>query len=58
MEDFKKKKRAKKIKLSPLVDRSNLYDTLSFDSDTMPIRIKDEDHSENNSQSISELESL
>lgn len=58
-----KKHQPKKIKLPPLVDRSNLYDTLSFESDTLydsckDIEISDENHSENNSQSISKLESL
>lgn len=63
----------KKIKMPPLVDRSSVYDTLSFDNDTLPDSTanwniktfwktytvdKDEDHNQNNSQGISELESL
>ena len=54
----------KKIKMPPLVDRSSVYDTLSFDNDTLyvgldkSIEITDEDNRKNNSQGISELESL
>lgn len=50
--------------MPPLVDRSQLHDTLSFDNDTSEvgnykfIEIKDEDNRKNNSQGISELESL
>lgn len=64
MTEFKKRVEPKKIKLPPLVDRSNLYDTLSFDSDTLSVesdssqKIKDENNNENNSQGVSELESL
>lgn len=61
MNDSLKRQQPKKIKMPPLVDRSEAYDTLSFDNDTLyetPKQIKDEDNSENNSQSISELESL
>lgn len=64
MTEFKKRVEPKKIKLPPLVDRSNLYDTLSFDSDTLSVesdssqKIKDENYNENNSQGVSELESL
>lgn len=62
-----KKREPKKIKMPPLVDRSSVYDTLSFDNDTLPlpseyktywkIRTVDEDHKQNNSQSIQQLES-
>lgn len=64
MTEFKKRVEPKKIKLPPLVDRSNLYDTLSFDIDTLSVesdssqKIKDENYNENNSQGVSELESL
>lgn len=64
MTEFKKRVEPKKIKLPPLVDRSNLYDTLSFDSDTLSVesdssqKIKDENYNENNSQGVPELESL
>jgi hypothetical protein len=56
----------KKIKLPPLVDRSEQYDTLSFDNETLP-DVKtfwrtypvenDENHNQNDSQSIQQLES-
>ena len=51
----------KKIRMPPLVDRSQAYDTLSFDNDTLyetPKTIDNEDNPENDSQSIPELESL
>lgn len=47
--------------MPPLVDRSQACDTLSFDSDTLyqaPKTVNHEDNPENDSQSISELESL
>lgn len=59
-----KRYQPKKFKLPPLVDRSETYDTLSFDNDTLYVGIdktietNDENHSQNYSQSISELESL
>ena len=58
-----KKPLPKKIKLPPLVDRSDMYDTLSFDCDTLPDskaldnHIKHEDNSQNNSQGLQQLES-
>lgn len=72
MQEYKKRTEPKKIKLAPLVDRSNVYDTLSFDNDTLPettgnwniktfwktYSTDHEDNSENNSQGISKLESL
>lgn len=64
MEDKQKRREPKKIKMPPLVDRSQLYDTLSFDSDTLfivpDIKTLDkgnENNSQNNSQSIQQLES-
>jgi hypothetical protein len=68
MDNFKNKKEPKKIKMPPLLDRSELYDTLSFEGDTLPdsteyktfwktYNTEDEDYSENNSESISKLES-
>lgn len=68
MDIFKNKKEPKKIKMPSLLDRSELYDTLSFEGDTLPdpteyktfwktYSKEDEDYSENNSESISKLES-
>lgn len=63
MDDYLKRRQPKKIKMPPLVDRSQAYDTLSFDNDTVynntskPIKTN-EDNPENDSQSISELESF
>ena len=53
--DFVKRREPKKIKMPPLVDRSNTYDTMSWDDDSFGRN--HENNSENNSQSISELES-
>lgn len=62
-----KRKQPKKIKLPPLVDRSDQYDTLSFDNDTLAdplgsdwnIRtfwktytIENEDHKQNDSEGL------
>jgi hypothetical protein len=61
MDDSLKRPQPKKIKMPPLVDRSQAYDTLPFDNDTLyetPKTIDNEDNPENDSQSISELESL
>lgn len=60
MDEPLKKRQPKKIKMPPLVDRSEAYDTLSFDSETLKSNTDktDENHSQNNSQSISQLESL
>ena len=61
MDDSLKRPQPKKIKMPPLVDRSQAYDTLSFDNETLyqaPQKIDNEDHSENNSESLSELESM
>ena len=61
MDDYLKRAQPKKIKMPPLVDRSQAYDTLSFDNDTLyevPKSIDNEDHPENNTQSLPELESL
>jgi len=61
MDDYLKRRQPKKIKMPPLVDRSQAYDTLSFDSDTLyqaPKTVNHEDNPENDSQSISELESF
>lgn len=59
MEDKQKRREPKKIKMPPLVDRSQLYDTLSFDSDTLfsvldkqTLDKVNENNSQNNSQSI------
>jgi hypothetical protein len=48
----------KKIKMPPVVDRNKEYDTMEFELDYPPIKTKDEDHKQNNSESISELDSL
>jgi len=64
MDDSLKRPQPKKIKMPSLVDRSQVYDTLSFDNDTVcnscqqSNLVTNEDNSENNSQGLSELESL
>jgi hypothetical protein len=61
MSEQQKKPEPKKIKMPPLVDRSEAYDTLSFDNDTLYEiykSIDNENNPENNSQSIPELESM
>lgn len=64
MMDKLNKPEPKKIKMPPLVDRSNQYDTLSFDGETLynvaeqTNRNTDEDNRKNNSQSVPELESM
>lgn len=64
MSEQQKRPQPKKIKMPPLVDRSQAYDTLSFDNDTVcnscqqSNLVTNEDNSENNSQGLSELESL
>jgi len=61
MDDSLKRPQPKKIKMPSLVDRSQAYDTLSFDNDTLyetSKTIDNEDNSENNSESIPELESM
>jgi hypothetical protein len=61
MDDSLKRPQPKKIKMPPLVDRSQAYDTLSFDNDTLyeiSKTIDNEDNPEIDSQSISELESM
>lgn len=52
-----KKREPKKIKMPPLVDRSMWYDTMSWCELTNKLDKTNEDYSENNSQSISKLES-
>ena len=54
-DNLKNRPEPKKIKMPPLVDRSNAYDTMSWSDDSFGRN--DENNSENNSQSISELES-
>lgn len=58
MDEFKNKPEPKRIKMPPLVDRSKWYDIMEYESDIPPTEHKDENYSENNSQSISELDSL
>lgn len=55
-----KKREPKKIKMPPLVDRSMWYDTMSWcELDSVTDQKKsDENNSQNNSQSIPELESM
>jgi hypothetical protein len=67
MDEFKNRPEPKKIKMPSLVDRSVLYDTLSFESDTpqnpkiyktfwQTYTEEYEDYSKDNSQGLSELE--
>ena len=64
MNEFKNKPEPKKIKMPPLVDRSCIGDTMVFsesawnDRKLLEALKNNEDNSQNNSQSISELESL
>lgn len=58
MNEFKNKPEPKKIKMPPLVDRSRLYDTLSWDNEPLTTDSSDEDYSKNNSESIPKLDSL
>jgi hypothetical protein len=60
MDELNKKRiEPKKIKLTPLVDRSKMYDTLSFENETLPDTKNwlNENNHENNTQSIQQLES-
>lgn len=57
MEEKLNKPEPKKIKLSPLVDRSQWYDTMSWVDDSLEKPKSYEDNSQNNSQGLSELES-
>ena len=55
MEEFKNKPEPKKIKMPSIVDRTQMYDMMSWSDD---IGTKEnEDHTKNNTQSLSELES-
>lgn len=58
MNEFINKPEPKKIKMPPLVDRSQLYDTLSWDNEPLITDSSDEDYSKNNSESIPKLDSL
>lgn len=57
MDEPAKRREPKKIRLLPLVDRYAEYDTL-YGETTDLVNKTNEDNSENNSQSISELESM
>ena len=55
MSEFKNKPEPKKIKMPPLVDRSNEYDTMSwYDGSTNSQT--NENYQQNNSQGIQQLE--
>lgn len=56
MEENQKRREPKKIRMPPLVDRYKEYDTIYGDAQE-PTNTN-ENHRENNSESISELESL
>ena len=58
MDEFKNRPEPKRIKMPPLVDRSKWCDTMEYESDLSLKKDKDENYSENNSESISELDSL
>ena len=60
MDELRNKPEPKKIKMPPLVDRSQTYDTIGWhDIDDLWIKKeKHEDNNENNSQGLPELESL
>ena len=58
MDEYTKKPEPKKIRLMPLVDRSDEYDTLSFEGNTLPEpKTLYEDHRKDNPKSIPKLES-
>jgi hypothetical protein len=57
MDEMKNKPEPKKIKMPPLVDRSILYDTMSWTDDSLDAHKKYENYSKNNSESVSKLES-
>ena len=57
MRELKNKPEPKRIKMPPLLDRSNQYDTLSFDSSEHTTEQSNENHQQNNTQSIQQLES-
>lgn len=50
MEEKLNKPEPKKIRMPPLVDRSKMYDTMEFELDYPPIKNKDEDYKQNNSE--------
>ena len=56
MEENKKRREPKKIRMPPLVDRYKEYDRMY--GDETENATKNENHHENDSQSVSELESL
>jgi hypothetical protein len=58
MDEFKNKPEPKKIKMPPLVDRSLLYDTMSWSDDDFGKQNSYEDYSKDNSQGLSELDSM
>ena len=58
MSNCKNKPEPKKIKLPPLVDRSQWYDTMSWVDDSLETKSIYEDHQQNNSQGLPELESM
>lgn len=56
MDEKLNKPEPKKIRMPPLVDRSKMYDTMSWDGDAFGE--PNENHSENNSEGLPELDSL
>jgi hypothetical protein len=58
MDEHKNKPEPKKIKMPPLVDRRLMYDTIGWIDEHLETEKLYENHSKNNSESISELESL
>jgi len=57
MSESQKKTEPKKLKMPPLVDRSEWYDTMSWVDDSLETTTNYENHPENDSQGLSELES-
>ena len=57
MSNCKNKPEPKKIKLPPLVDRSQWYDTMSWVQTDLEKTKTNEDNSQNDSQGLPELES-
>ena len=56
MEEKLNKPEPKKIRMPPLVDRSKMCDTMGWSDELL--EQNNENYSQNNSESISELESL
>jgi hypothetical protein len=57
MEEKLNRSEPKKIRMPPLVDETNWYDMLWLDNDKISSVTNNENYSQNNSESIQQLES-